>query len=1011
MLNTKISRQKLKISKFFNSQKEFPKYLSKNKYSSAGLSPERKTKNSILLTELKTEHNDINNYLTFNKLNIKKKLRQNKTENNYTNIKSQLNNENKNNNKMGKTFYKLNTPINKVKSLSDITNLIKPNYSNRMTQTSISFFNSNNKEENNFSKLKKIQRIKNLELNDSFNDKKSNNITYIDYHLNNILAKKKENNKLNRNNGIKLFINNKNNISGLMLRLNNTNNNGIKNYYEKNGINSNNKRKLKIEHNKTNIDNTNNNKFHINQIYFENELDNLLHKIIVIKNSKNELDNLVMSLTNDELKLLYENKNILPILIKNRSNNKLTENEKFYQKDDKKINGLKNVSFENNLINLFIKSNKKPIIKKDFPKIQFNENDKNNNSSVNYDHIKYQNNLKTETNKSSLSKSQIYKKINMRKKPDETDENLLLKHDFDFLGYKNKLNINIHDEKEIKKIERGEKNFEKWFKYVIDKNKNKIINEYNNKNKEKDINNIIYKKIIKKEEEEFKKIILKKLIRQNSSKVNNINKNKDSIFIISNEDINKKIKNRKNKSQIINEERIINNIKKKFLIDIFSYITTPQGKLNLKLILNPIEEKISINNKINSNQIKNKIILQSLIPKKYLKNPIYNPYILIEEKTKEKDSNNNYDNESDNEDNNDENDLIKNLDYIPISLKKFFLEKYKISDSSIYSKINSDIKNDLRKKKNKHNKKIIQKKLVIKVDNHNEKMINNYLNNIKNKNNKNKDNNQIHSAKKKNNKNKEINNLLIIPKKKEEKRIINIFGINISINKNKTPIQSLNDYIIKKGIKSYNELKSQIKLKNNLIKLITKLKLEKKKKKKNNNKKKYLKIFSNLLDINYNPNALIKLANKGKTSSELTSSKKLKYFDTNLIKSRKDAEKRKMQLLLKFKNDMEYKAMTGEIDETEVNMLNKLEEKINKLMDLINLNEYMEKMEDYIGEFQEEINMREKSRKDENRINGFIDKLKEDINFKNNKKNYMINRYGNAFNFNKINVINNLNMI
>ena len=281
------------------------------------LTPDRKTKNSILLTELKTEHNDINNYLTFNKLNIKKKLRQNKTENNYTNIKSQLNNENKNNNKMSKTFYKLNTPINKVKSLSDITNLIKPNYSNRMTQTSISFFNSNNKEENNFSKLRKIQRIKNLELNDSFNDKKSNNITYIDYHLNNILAKKKENNKLNRNNGIKLFINNKNNISGLMLRLNNSNNNGIKNYYEKNRINSNNKRQLKIEHNKTNIDNTNNNKFHINQIYFENELDNLLHKIIVIKNSKNELDNLVMSLTNDELKLLYENKNIIH-LIKNK---------------------------------------------------------------------------------------------------------------------------------------------------------------------------------------------------------------------------------------------------------------------------------------------------------------------------------------------------------------------------------------------------------------------------------------------------------------------------------------------------------------------------------------------------------------------------------------------------------------------------------------------------------------------------------------------------------------------
>ena len=45
-------------------------------------------------------------------------------------------------------------------------------------------------------------------------------------------------------------------------------------------------------------------------------------------------------------------------------------------------------------------------------------------------------------------------------------------------------------------------------------------------------------------------------------------------------------------------------------------------------------------------------------------------------------------------------------------------------------------------------------------------------------------------------------------------------------------------------------------------------------------------------------------------------------------------------------------------------MYSKLEERIDKLMDLINLNEYMAKMEDYIGEFQEEINSREKNRKD-----------------------------------------------
>ena len=46
----------------------------------------------------------------------------------------------------------------------------------------------------------------------------------------------------------------------------------------------------------------------------------------------------------------------------------------------------------------------------------------------------------------------------------------------------------------------------------------------------------------------------------------------------------------------------------------------------------------------------------------------------------------------------------------------------------------------------------------------------------------------------------------------------------------------------------------------------------------------------------------------------------------------------------------------------------------------------MAKTEDYIGKFKEEINFREKSRNDEKRINRFIEKLNEDINFKVNKK-------------------------
>ena len=214
----------------------------------------------------------------------------------------------------------------------------------------------------------------------------------------------------------------------------------------------------------------------------------------------------------------------------------------------------------------------------------------------------------------------------------------------------------------------------------------------------------------------------------------------------------------------------------------------------------------------------------------------------------------------------------------------------------------------------------------------------------------------------------------------------------------------------KKGIESNEEFKSRVELKNKLTKLISKLKLERKKKKRKT-KAINRQNLSKILDINYNADNLVKLAHRGTSSDLIATTKKLKFFDTSLIKSRKDVEKRKMQILLKFKNDIEYKAMTGDIDQTEVDMFSKLEAKMDKLMDLININEYMAKMEDYIGEFQEEMNLREKSRKDEKRINGFIENLNDDINFKISKKNYILNRFGKIINFKKVNSISKLNEI
>ena len=168
-MSTKISRQKLKITEYFNSQKEIPKLITKSNKNYLVLStPKRKFHQSFLINKLEKDDNDINNYLISSKINIKKKLKQNKTEYNYNYTQS-------NNNKMNKTFFELNKPFNKVKSFIDFSsNLYKSNYSNRMTQTSISFFNKKEGNENKSLNLGKIQKIKNLELNNSFNENKSN---------------------------------------------------------------------------------------------------------------------------------------------------------------------------------------------------------------------------------------------------------------------------------------------------------------------------------------------------------------------------------------------------------------------------------------------------------------------------------------------------------------------------------------------------------------------------------------------------------------------------------------------------------------------------------------------------------------------------------------------------------------------------------------------------------------------------------------------------------------------
>ena len=1025
-MNTEITRHKLKESKYFNLPKKNQKILIQN----------NSNLNSYLLTEQESNKNindDINNYFTSRKINVKKKLKQNKTEFILPNVLIEKNAfTQKNINKMNKTFYKVNSSFNKTKSFSDFSEinksknnnislynkLYKSNCSSHMTQTSESFFHKNNNNYNS-NNNNKLQKIKNLRLNNSFNDNKSNIITYAQYHINQLLSKKKSSSK-NKFIQIKTFKRENTflfNMNNGMNSYYNTSNNFIKNN-EGNKSNINDKKEMNINEKM----NTSGNKFHINKIYFEDELEKLIHKIIIIKNNKKEFENFVMSLTSEELQILYKNKDILPFLLKNKDNLNLSTDEKIKIKEEKKHSDdyLKNIIFQNQLINLFLKNSKKSFSKTNFRNLKttfsYKSASEKNNNIDNYDNNSKEHYIDKEKEKEinnkrkNSNKIYKYKNINIISKDDNNNEkNLLKNNDLLFLGFKNKINYNLNNKLNKAQIKKDEILWEKWFNEVLDKNKNsdKNINNDNNNDNNEEI-------IIDKSEEEFRKIIIKKLIRQNSSKIINNNiKRKNSLLIEDKDIIDSKNKN--NKSEIINKDRVFEKIKNKFSIEIFNYINTPQGKLDLKLIFNS-EEKINLK----SNQKTNKILLESFKPKKSIKiknkiilNPI--PDYIIREDTKktevQKDQHEEKDDESkENNDNYNKNEnLENNLNEIPISLKEFFLEKYKINEKGRYSRL------ILHTEEKKMNKNKAKKKISIKKGIHNIKIINKYKkNNIKIKkiskiNNKNNSNSNKKIKEDNNKKTSTQNsNIDIINNPVNNKnRIINIFGLNIEIRKGLTPLENLESYMLKKGLNS-EELKNQVKLKNKIDKLINKLQILKKKKYRRrktiiNNKK-----LSQILDINYNYQNLLNIANNGKNMNS-TEQKKSKFFDGNL--SREEIEKRKMKLLLKFKNDIEYKAMTGDIDEAEINMFSKLEERLEKLMDLINVNEYVGQMESIIGEFQEEINMREKSRKDEKRINGFIEKLVEDIDSKMNKKNYMDKIFGKVINFDIINHINDLNKI
>ena len=136
------------------------------------------------------------------------------------------------------------------------------------------------------------------------------------------------------------------------------------------------------------------------------------------------------------------------------------------------------------------------------------------------------------------------------------------------------------------------------------------------------------------------------------------------------------------------------------------------------------------------------------------------------------------------------------------------------------------------------------------------------------------------------------------------------------------------------------------------------------------------------------------------------------YFKDMRGKSLEDVEKKKIELLYRFKHDIKYKISTGGISSNEMENFKEFQEKINKLKIRYkdyDINTYIKEMEKIFQSFKDEIENNEKKKIEEDRINKYFRQFQEDYYFKQFYKNLQENILCKVINFSQINHINTLN--
>ena len=590
----------------------------------------------------------------------------------------------------------------------------------------------------------------------------------------------------------------------------------------------------------------------------------------------------------------------------------------------------------------------KKIEKIDIEKDRYLLSDNNNNIKEFLD--------QTNTKINSMQKSDIKKNLFLNQEEDEIDRADLIE-DLKFLGNTNKLNWNLISEDDKK---RGVETWKKIINLKKDVGINCQLNkeDFQIKTPKESIKHIIFMSEEKKTNVHPRKtIILKLRKRYEPIKLDNSSSIKaNSTFKIgpkNNFNNSNKSNNNKDKFNKILSDKIKPILSEKNIKSRYSYIKT-----NYKII-----------NKLKNNEIKsnNEIKLENIKQQKNIEDIILdrdsNLDIISEEgKSNKMDSTNKYDGS-----------------YHEINEED---EEYKTDNKEILNELKLNLKsNELLNTKN-FVENIIQnntiKEKLISEDNKEEPV--EYLSEKKTE----EDNKEQKEEEKKD----DIDNFNKIKEEKNEKE-----EENIEKNQNETDEDDLEER--KKRYEKSRKLYLAEKYNREL--LLRRLRKEKKKP-----KQKKLSLYELVKELSN--------SNKSKDISHLNKIKKRKYFIN--INSIQDINKRKMEILLRLKHDLEYKLITGSLKSSEKLNFKEFVKKINSTtidsLDEESLNEYLDKLEEYFSSFENDIINIEKMKRNEERINAFKQKLIDNLNYTEQIRENKSRIVGNAIDFNSINHINEL---